>query len=154
MKKSLAICFILLIFTAIPLVSPLSAATPPQAHNRRVKEIVEEIIHREYSSADLDMPIDIAQVVVSSAMNECGLIEYVHDPRRSPDQMIVFIGYSLKDDPDNVRILYIHRNMPDTNCRVVDCTIEHFSKLTHEQYKTKFFYVESPELEEAPDKDI
>lgn len=149
MRKNLAICFTLIALTAVPSPPPSNAAARTQERYQHAKEIMNDIIHKKYCSADIDIPPDIAQNMVTSIMDQCDLIENVHSPRRSPDQMMVFIGYSLKKEPDKLRVLYIYRNTPESKSQLVDCTIEHFSTFTHEQYKTKFFYIESTDSDEA-----
>lgn len=142
MKKIFCVFLTLSLLSAAP--SFLSARASAYAADdyEQAQEIIRKIIHKKDSSTEVDIPLYIAHIIALEVINECNLIESIHQPRLSPDQSMVFIGYFLKEEPGRLRVLYLRRPTPESKTHIKNDNIENFNEFTYKQYRTKFYYVE------------
>lgn len=134
----LTVCMLII----APHVLPLNAYISSSNGYEQSYEAISKIVHQKGSSVELDIPLNIAQNIAVNIMNECDEIEFIHNPRLSPDQSMVFIGYFLKGKLGELRIIHLHQATLGAKILVKNDTIENFSKYTYKHYKTKFFYVD------------
>lgn len=141
MKKFFCVFCALSLLIAAPSFLSARANTYTADDYEQAQETIRKIIHKKDSSAEVDIPLYIAHIIALDVINECDLIESIHQPRLSPDQSMVFIGYFLKEDPGLMRVLYLRRPAPDSKTHIKNDNIESFNEFTYKQYQTKFYYV-------------
>lgn len=142
MKKIFCVFLALSLLTAAPSFLSARANTYTADDYEQAQEVVRKIIHKKDSSAEVDIPLYIAHIIAMEAINECDLIETINQPRLSPDQSMVFIGYFLKDEPGQMRVLYLRRPTPESKTQIKNDNIDNFNEFTYKQYRTRFYYVE------------
>lgn len=144
MKKISHVLCVVLILTLASSVLPLSAYgfAASDAGYERSYESIRKVVHEKGASAELDISLYTAQAIALEVMNECELIEFIHDSRMSPDQSMVFISYFLKDEPGKLRVIYLRRPAHESRLHINNDTMENFSEFAHKHYKTRFYYIE------------
>lgn len=130
------------ILIATPQVQLLNAGVRSVDGYEQSYDAIREVVHQKGRFVELDIPLYIAQSITVDVMNECDQIEFMHNPRLSPDQSMVFVGYFLNDEPGELHIIYLRQATLGAKISVRNDTIENFSKYTYKHYKTKFFYVD------------
>lgn len=142
MKKKFCVFLALLLLTVAPTPLPARAGAYTAGDYEQSQEVIRKIVHQKDSFAEVDAPLYIAHIIALDAINECDLIESIHQPRLSPDQSMVFIGYFLRDEPDQLRVFYLRRPSPEAKTQIKNDSIENFNEFTYKHYRTKFYYVE------------
>lgn len=145
MKKIFSVLFTISLLIALPIVLLLNAGVSYANEYEQSYDAIRTVVHQNGSSAELDIPLYMAQNITVDVMNACNQIEFIHKPRISPDQAMVFIGYFLESEPDKLRIIHLHQATLTAKILVKNDTIENFSEYTYKHYKTRFFYVNDAE---------
>lgn len=142
MKRIFCVFLTISLLIAAPNVSRLDAVASSADNYEQAYEAIRKVVHQKGSSAELDIPLYIAQSITLDVMNGCDQIESIHKPKISPDQSMVFIGYFLNNEPGKLRIIHLRQAALGANISVKNDTIKNFSEYTYKHYKTRFFFVE------------
>lgn len=149
---------ILAIFAVILAAQPLHALTRQYispAHDNATSKLINSVLEAQITeaapvaSADLQVfSIYDAFILALEIMQEYPEIEEVEYPIMAPDQSMIFIPYFPKAQPENLRIISLHRRQQPRSISIYNADEASFNEFTSERYKMHFHYVQTSKNEQ------